>query len=58
MYLFMVLVLMACAFAAIGMLRLVDGARGRRPETVLKSSYWLLAAVIAVVAGLGFLLTM
>lgn len=56
MYLFIFFALAAFGFAAMGMVRLVAGVSGRNTGKILDSAYWLLAAVVTMVAGLGFLL--
>ncbi len=56
MYLFMILAVAACAIAAAGLFQLVDGFRGKNTEKILRSSYWLLGAVVTALVGLLLLL--
>jgi uncharacterized protein with PQ loop repeat len=55
MYLFIVLAVAACAVAVVGLLQLIDGFRGKNTEKILRSSYWLLAAVVTALVGLVLL---
>lgn len=55
MYPLILLLVLACVLAAIGLFNLLSAARGKNAEAILKSTYWILGAAVAVVVGLGFL---